>query len=63
MVPARLSKDEEPRRPDEDFLTLKSLVLLIITGGIAELYLHSPHVAVAVVAAISVLALLWKMIG
>jgi hypothetical protein len=44
-------------------MTPKSLVLLIIAGGIADLYIHSPHVGVAVMAAISVLALLTKMIS
>lgn len=63
MVPPRPSRDDEPRRPGEDFLTLKSLILLIIAGGIAYLYVHSPHVGVAVVAAITALALLWKMVS
>lgn len=62
MLPARPPKDDEPRRPDEDFLTPKSLILLIIAGGVADLYIHSPHVGVAVVAAITVLALLRKII-
>ena len=63
MVPARPSKDDEPRRPGEDFLSLKALVLLIIAGRIADLYVHSPHLGVAVVAAITAIALLWKMIS
>jgi hypothetical protein len=41
---------------------LKSLLLLIIAGGIADLYVHSPRAGVAVVAAVTVLALLWKMV-
>ena len=45
------------------FLTSKSLLLLIIAGGIALLYVHSPHLGVAVVAAITALALLRKMIS
>ncbi len=63
MLPARPPRDDEPRRPGEDFLTSKSLILLIIAGGIADLYIHNPRVGVAVVAAITVLALLWKMIS
>jgi hypothetical protein len=63
MVPAHPSKDDEPRRPGEDFLTLKSLVLLIIAGGIGDLYVHSPQVGIAVVAAITALAILWKMVS
>jgi hypothetical protein len=62
MLPARPPKNDEPRRPDEDFLTSKSLLLLIIGGGIVDLYVHSPRIGVAVVAAITVLSLLWKMI-
>jgi hypothetical protein len=63
MLPARPPKDHEPRRPDEDFLAPKSLILLIIAGGIADLYMRSPHVGVAVVAAVTVLTLLWKIIS
>jgi len=63
MLPARPPKDDEPRRPGEDFLTSKSLILLIIAGGIADLYVHSPRIGVAVVAAITVLAMLWKIIS
>lgn len=62
MLPARPPKNQEPRRPDEDFLPQKSLLLLIIAGGIADLYVHNPRAGAAVVAAISVLALLWKLI-
>jgi len=62
MLPARPPKNDDPRRPEEDFLTSKALLLLIVAGGIAELYVHDPHAGVAVVAAITVLALLWKMI-
>jgi hypothetical protein len=63
MLPARPSKDDEPRRPDEDFLTTKALLLLIIAGGVAALYVYNPHIGVAVLAAITVLALLWKMVS
>lgn len=63
MLPARPPRDDEPRRPGEEFLNSKSLLLLIIAGGVAGLYVHSPHIGVAVVAAITVLALLWKMIS
>lgn len=37
MLSARPPRDDEPRRPGEDFLTSKSLILLIIAGGIADL--------------------------
>lgn len=63
MLPARPPGDDEPRRPGEDFLTPKSLVLLIIAAGIADLYIHNPHLGVAVVAAITVLTLLWNIIS
>jgi hypothetical protein len=61
MLPARPPKNDEPRRPDEEFITPKALLLLIIAGGVAVLYMHSPHVGVAVMAAITVLALLRSM--
>jgi len=35
---------------------------LIIAGGVAELYIHDPHVGVAVVAAITVLVFLTQLI-
>ena len=63
MLPARPSKDDEPGRPGEDSITLKSLILLIIAGGIADLYIHDPHAGAAAVAAVTVLALLWKIIS
>ena len=63
MLPARPSKDDEPRRPGEEFLTSKNLLLLIIAGGITDLYLQNPRVGVAVVAAITALAMLWKMVS
>ena len=63
MIPVRPSKDDEPGRPGEDSISLKALILLIIAGGIAYLYVHDPHVGIAVVAAITVLALLWKIIS
>jgi len=44
-------------------LTPKSLILLILAGGIADLYIHNPHLGVAVVAAITVLTLLWNIIS
>lgn len=62
MLPARPSKDDEPRPPDPEFLSTKTLLLLIIASSIAVLYMHRPHVGVAVVAAITVLAFLSKMI-
>ena len=62
MLPARPPRHDPPRRGGEDFLTSKSLILLIIAGGIADLYIHNPRVGVAVVAAITVLAVLRKMI-
>ncbi len=54
---------DEPRRPDGDFLTPKSLLLLIIAGGIADLYAHNPRAGAAVLAAITALTLLWKVIS
>jgi hypothetical protein len=62
MLPARPPKKEEPRRSDEDFLPQKSLLLLIIALSVAYLCVHDPHVGAAVVAAITVLALLWKLV-
>ncbi len=63
MLPARKPRNHKPRRTGEEFLTSKSLLLLIVAGGIALLYVHSPHLGVAVVAAITALALLRKMIS
>jgi hypothetical protein len=63
MLPARPPKNDEPRRPDEEFLTSKALLLLIIAGGVAYLCVSNPHVGAAVVAAITVLTMLWKMIS
>lgn len=62
MLPARPSKGDEPRPPDPEFLSTKALLLLIIAGGIAVLYTHSPHIGAAVVAAITVLVFLSKMV-
>jgi len=62
MLSARPPEDDDPRRPGDEILTSKSLLLLIITGGIAELYVHNPHVGIAIVAAITALALLWRMV-
>jgi hypothetical protein len=58
MLPARPSRDDQPRRPGGEFLSTKALLLLIIAGGIAVLYEHSPRLGAAVVAAITVLAVL-----
>jgi hypothetical protein len=63
MLPVRPPKDDEPRRPGEDFLTAKSLIILLIAGGIADLYVNNPRLGVAAVAAITVLAMLWKIIS
>ena len=63
MLPARPpSGDNEPRDPGGHFLSTKALLLLIIAGGVVELYLHYPHVGVAVVAATTVLVLLNQLI-
>lgn len=62
MVPARPpSGDNEPRDPGGDFST-KTLLLLIIAGGVVELYMHDPRVGAAVVAAITVLVFLTRLI-
>ena len=63
MVSPRPPKNRKPRRSREEFLTSKALLLLLVAGGIALLYVRSPRIGVAVVAAITVLALLWKMIS
>jgi hypothetical protein len=61
MHPAR-HRDDKPR-PDGEFLSTKALLLLIIAGGIADLYVHDQHLGEAAVAAVTVMALLWKMIS
>jgi hypothetical protein len=64
MVPARTSKDDKDQhRSSRDFLTSKALVLLLIAVGIGELTVRSPRSGAAVVAAVTVLALLNKMIS
>jgi hypothetical protein len=63
MLPARPpSSDNDPRRPGGDFLSTKALLLLIIAGGTAEVYLHNPHLGAAVVAAITVLVFLTQLV-
>ena len=63
MLPARPpSGDNEPGDPGGKFLSTKALLLLIIAGGVAELYIHDPHVGIAVVAAITVLVFLTQLI-
>jgi hypothetical protein len=56
------SGDNEPRDPRGDFLSTKTLLLLIIAGGVGDLYIHDPRVGVAVVAAVTVLAFLTRLI-
>ncbi len=63
MLPARPpSGDNEPRDPGGKLLSTKALLLLIIAGGVAKLYIHDPHAGVAVVAAITVLVFLTQLI-
>jgi hypothetical protein len=61
MISARPPKNDEPGRPDDDFLLSKTLLLVIIAIGTAELCIYNPRIGAAVVGAVTVLALLWKM--
>ena len=61
MVSPRPPKDDEPGRPDDDFLPSKTLLLLIIAVVTAALCIYNPRIGAAVVGAFTVLALLWKM--
>lgn len=61
MLTERPSGGDEPRRPGDDFLMLKALVLLILGGFIVDLYLSTPRLGIAVVAAITVLIMLWRL--
>jgi hypothetical protein len=54
--------DDEPDPPGDDFLTAKSVLLLIIAGVVAYLCAYRPHIGAALVVAITVLALLWKIV-
>ena len=54
--------DHEPDPPGDDYLTVKSLLLLIISGAVAYLCAYRPHIGAALVAAITVLALLRKIV-
>src|ERR1700758_5741529 len=47
--------DDEPRRPGEEILSTKALLLLIIAGGVAYLWVYNPVVGAAVLAGITVL--------
>jgi len=66
MLPARPPSGDneppEPRDPRGNFLSTRTLLLLIIAGGVVELYMHDPHVGAAVVAAIAVLVFLTQLI-
>jgi hypothetical protein len=48
MLPARQTRDDEPYRAGEGFLSAKTL-LMIIAGGTADLYVHESHLGGAVV--------------
>jgi hypothetical protein len=54
--------DDEPDPPGGNFLTTKSVLLLIIAGVVAYLCAYRPHIGAALVAAITVLALLWRIV-
>ena len=54
--------DDEPDPPGGDFLTTKSLLLLIIAFAVGYLFACRPQIGAALVAAITVLALLWNIV-
>lgn len=63
MVPVLPPDDDDsPRRPDNDSLTLKALVLVIIAAGVVLLWVHDPRLGGAVTAAVTVLALLMRLV-
>lgn len=50
--------EKDPGQPGKELLTSRALLLLVIAGGIGELYARDPHAAGAIVAAITALAML-----
>jgi hypothetical protein len=64
MVPApRKSKNgTDQRKSSRDFMSSKALVLLIIAVGTGELCLRSPRSGAAVVAAVTILTMLNRLI-
>lgn len=63
MVSTRSPGDDEgPRGPGEELLSSKALLLVIIAVGIAVWYAKDPRWGTAVLAAVTVLALLSGMI-
>jgi hypothetical protein len=51
------------RRDGDDLLTLRALVLMIIAAGIGLLWAHNPRWGAAALGAVTVLALLTKMVS
>lgn len=63
MIPTPTSDDnQDPRRSESELLTVRTLLLLIIAGGIGVLWIHDPRWGAAALAAITVLACLAAMI-
>ena len=52
----------KPRRSDQYLLTLRSFVLLLVGAGVVLLWIHDPRWGAAVLAGVTVLGLLAKMI-
>ncbi len=64
MIPtAPDGKKHNSSRSGGDLLTLRAFVLLIIAVGTGLLWVHNPKWGGAVLAALTVLAVLAKMIG
>lgn len=54
---------EDPRSPGDGLLSPKALLLLIVAVGVGDLYAYNPRAGAAVVAAITVLAVLIDVIA
>jgi hypothetical protein len=55
--------DNSPSRSDGALLTLKALVLVIIAAGVVVLWVHDSPLGAAVLAAVTVLALLARLVS
>jgi len=56
-------QQKHPRRSSEKIMTSRTLTLLVLAGGIGELYAYKPHAAESIIVALTVLAMLAKLVS